>query len=876
MALSGDGFSVGRGALSLRALRAGRALAFALALVGVFVCRAPAARAAFLTQLPTARLVLPIGPSEDLPRALLTGDFSVFLWVWPDGVTANRANLFTVPGVLEIRADPDGTVFASVHGSFGDRDALVTVAPQALAQREWNLVGVAFRGPQLDVALWVQSVSRGRITGGPLGADAPPPSPRPDGPPHAIPTEPQPIVPQSYTIGPITGPVAVGAIPQEADAMLGVTGLITVRDELVRVTDFAAVWDSRSYLAPLNQRVLGGMNGDARCAWMIGQSMTTQPWNGLSQPSFIYHRAAVVGLPVTTTNVETYWRSYGWLHNVVRDVVETNDYVFASPYDAPRDGFFVRALPFPVVALPPNTYVQGEAPRARRLATGPVRLLKVMASANSRGVRSNDSSGLSSGNYAQGFTDLLHDQTAGVLNRRPEIYGNTHFGFDAALANPYQQGEFLHVYQSDFSRFWTGTDAGGSRGPGNGLLMKPGAEYAMRCKPEGLITATAPLILQNHFLRFPGSSGVFWTPNKHSAQGAFGTDAGPTQFLPLDSEAWRHTFDPSQGDRVEAPNQFSIRGNRTGAMQPGDACYIEAGPYGSISLLTSLRYDAGTDTTSMTFEQPFGSPPAPGDTLRFGPWGFFTLEYEWPGLAPDDEAVWRALRLRVDDKAGVGAVLFGLSGWRPNVAGFVFGVAGWSGNGYMNQINRAFGLAIHGWMNTFKPDVWLQMFAQQQNPPSGMSAFADFITAGRPDLELVWLGDMTHESGDYGDWHRYILDEAAGRGVPAISLLRDPRLGTQEELRVDGLRVDGDHISGRGNTRLAELWTRDLLLAATAPINGDANDDGVVDFYDLNLVLGNFGHTGAGAGGPGDVDYDGDVDFKDLNLVLGAWGQPVE
>ena len=55
-----------------------------------------------------------------------------------------------------------------------------------------------------------------------------------------------------------------------------------------------------------------------------------------------------------------------------------------------------------------------------------------------------------------------------------------------------------------------------------------------------------------------------------------------------------------------------------------------------------------------------------------------------------------------------------------------------------------------------------------------------------------------------------------------------------------------------------------------APCPGDANGDGVVNFADLNAVLGAFGQTGSGI--PGDVNADGVVNFADLNLVLGAFG----
>lgn len=52
--------------------------------------------------------------------------------------------------------------------------------------------------------------------------------------------------------------------------------------------------------------------------------------------------------------------------------------------------------------------------------------------------------------------------------------------------------------------------------------------------------------------------------------------------------------------------------------------------------------------------------------------------------------------------------------------------------------------------------------------------------------------------------------------------------------------------------------------------SGDANGDNAVNFADLNIVLGQFGQSGAGL--QGDLDGDGAVDFADLNLVLSNFG----
>lgn len=62
----------------------------------------------------------------------------------------------------------------------------------------------------------------------------------------------------------------------------------------------------------------------------------------------------------------------------------------------------------------------------------------------------------------------------------------------------------------------------------------------------------------------------------------------------------------------------------------------------------------------------------------------------------------------------------------------------------------------------------------------------------------------------------------------------------------------------------------DGALVRPVGCTGDANPDGVVDFLDLNVVLGQYGQTGAGL--PGDLDHNGVLDFVDLNLLLGVYG----
>ena len=56
------------------------------------------------------------------------------------------------------------------------------------------------------------------------------------------------------------------------------------------------------------------------------------------------------------------------------------------------------------------------------------------------------------------------------------------------------------------------------------------------------------------------------------------------------------------------------------------------------------------------------------------------------------------------------------------------------------------------------------------------------------------------------------------------------------------------------------------------PCPGDANGDGVVNFFDLNIILAQYGQSGPVGSLEGDLNRDGIVNFFDLNIVLSAYG----
>lgn len=103
--------------------------------------------------------------------------------------------------------------------------------------------------------------------------------------------------------------------------------------------------------------------------------------------------------------------------------------------------------------------------------------------------------------------------------------------------------------------------------------------------------------------------------------------------------------------------------------------------------------------------------------------------------------------------------------------------------------------------------------------------------------------------------------------------------------RSDGLiwecgdyQADGTHPAGPARAKVADrlmaffsrdLTTRRWFVARTA----DVNDDGAINFGDLNGVLSSFGQSGGGGAMlPGDVNLDGVVNFADLNAVLSQFG----
>ncbi len=141
-----------------------------------------------------------------------------------------------------------------------------------------------------------------------------------------------------------------------------------------------------------------------------------------------------------------------------------------------------------------------------------------------------------------------------------------------------------------------------------------------------------------------------------------------------------------------------------------------------------------------------------------------------------------------------------------------------------------------------------------------------------------WLGSNGSGGSDY--LRTFLSNDGGSTWTLVDSVTQDTRVWTPRQIRVadflsptSTMRVRFVAADG-GSPSVSEAAVDDvrILLLGCASLAGDINGDGVVNFSDLNGVLGSFGATGAPGFDPADTDNDGDVDFVDLNTVLANFG----
>jgi len=100
-------------------------------------------------------------------------------------------------------------------------------------------------------------------------------------------------------------------------------------------------------------------------------------------------------------------------------------------------------------------------------------------------------------------------------------------------------------------------------------------------------------------------------------------------------------------------------------------------------------------------------------------------------------------------------------------------------------------------------------------------------------------------------------------------------LGVSGSMAVIGAEHDDDQGEESGSAYVFAVGADEdgdgVMDACECP--GDLNHDWIVDYYDLAVLLADWGCDDPHNGCPGDCDLDGDTDHADLGLLLAHWGE---
>lgn len=851
------------------------------------LCLASPLSAGVRVNSPDARLII---ASETLPDAIDTGQWSLMVWVFAQEAATEPSSILTVGGHLAVVAAPDGIEVTAQHDAYQASLRLDT----PLEPGRWHLLAVSVDYRARLAAAWlatdqgdvseseIASVSDrlrrasdarqfardrrqvGRPQIGPRSAvrslglgqaslDAPDPMLAPDG-----------------------SGLQLGASPLGLPSAMLVFDALAIRNHPLNDTDVRRVWLSRDYYAPhgLDTRDDGGrMNGWRGCEFLAFHAVGPGPIG----PGLPDDKASYVGGPVRPTNVILLTQprerieplSYAFM--TVVPVPYAAGLVHSSRLEPDLDGFFeIERPPFdaPTEAIGPL----GE--KGRMLATEPTGLLRVLVSANSRGVRGTLGPQPWPEGFAHGFVQALLPRMAGVLMRPATVIDvrGGWFGLDTSQSTPdVTLVRPLHARTdawADWTRFGSGTLPAVSRGPGPAMSISPGGVYRLRCGPVdgSLLRADEPLVVRSTLLAFPGSSTLLWTPERGFMQHGEGVPTGGQAEVPLDTTRVALTF--TDDDRFIGETLLVL--GRVVDVRPGDAVVVIAGPArGSVSVVTEAEVANGV--TSVTLSHPFGHRPEAGAELRIGPWRFVSVEHRFEPVPAGDDRNWRGQVLRAADDDLLGLMHYATSAWRPDVDGYLFGSAGQSGQGYTPQLESAFPGSLAAWAVESQVDVWIQGLAQQSSQPSVMREYLDQLRVGLgEDAEIIWASDGVHAHTTHHAWHRYLQENAADAGVAAIFAVGHPRVGSYFAQAASGMRTDDAHFSSFGSRVIAEAWLDQLRNLTGGPCErADHNRDGVVDVFDLLAFQSDWQDGNPRA----DLDGDGEFLIFDFLLLLTAIDQ---
>jgi hypothetical protein len=549
-----------------------------------------------------------------------------------------------------------------------------------------------------------------------------------------------------------------------------------------------------------------------------------------------------------------------------------------SPHEdgAAWGGVFERELP--VMNYAGARTVESASPIGRLLADDtPIGLIRVVASANSRGVRQNHlfyDEGFE--NWAFGAYRARQENAAGFIipallewahpwpgfRGVPRSAGTVH----ASRWTPFASAAFGNFGSSGF----TNNNFPDYEMIGSAVVIEAGGIYSPKARPEPgtrFSDPAEPLTVRAMLLEFPGGGAVLHQGEKAVTQddSQFTLVGVPTS-TETDTTVVTHAL--AAGDAIQPDERRLVLAGVIAGIEPGHGCYIDGGPGGGgISMVTAVDRSSGTETV-ITVERWFPTDPEPGSsTLRFGPVAPLWVSFPWDGLEPDDPEVYRGINLTAT--GGPVVVLF-IDCYNPVADGFVFGGVGRGSYGYATQLDGLFSENGVPFMSGLQADVWLQFLAPQNSGPTSMVTYSDHIRAASPQAEIWWCGDpdfnTVANSVVTDSWQRYILENAAANQVGAVVALEDPRVGTGTERMVDGQVSDSAHVSARGVRIYVEAVLEMMAGAAIGPC-ADRDGDGVCDLDDNCPAIRNAPQIDRDGDGDGDrCDPCNDVDADGYGL----------
>jgi len=486
---------------------------FIAAALSLFVLHAPAplANAAIETTSDDATLTM---RTQDTPSIIGVGSFSALFYYRPSELPVDERSILDLPGALSIRLNADGTVTTLLTDQTNAQTLSATPSTQ-LAADAFALIACSFENATGTLTCWVAQ----------------------DGKPT---TDASDTI-ASFDVGSPADGLTFGAT-DTLDAAPGLYDILAVRNHTINATDIEDLRaNHRDYdIFDLDNLSSGGsFNGQSGCQLLLNHSMMAEPYNidtngGGSQDP------AIVGQPVTLRAFSVYRSNTSSPRLTASSFLQTvSDMTFRSHYEKSFAGYFVPTQYTPALSAPLSPTVSNKAYQLAHAQ--PEGLVRVMISANSRSARRTEQLGASpatvvgppsTGSYIGGFWEHDREMIAGAL-LIPADNGSRGpwFAFDMYDKAPRRTGPLLHNIgpngnpESDFARFWTTNGSARGLGPGTGLYLENSARYALKAKPEGLITTDAPLVVEAHVLSFPGSSSLRWSATQEDQQsgGTFST-----------------------------------------------------------------------------------------------------------------------------------------------------------------------------------------------------------------------------------------------------------------------------------------------------------------------------------------------------------------